>query len=900
MDGCFTRFKNSSATHPKLNIVVRHLQAWQNLWITGISASPPDFDDPFKSTSQATRDHITGYLKAKVQRLVNIVDREQAKIDKVARQTRRIPNSSLGTNHGEGILSALHLSYDGPGENSRLGVPRHDNDFVYIEDIRIAPTHEELISTATPFLPANLHGAPHPHPDETMQRLLDIQFRLLREELTAPLRTSVQLICEDFRGQRKRKEMNNQLDAILKKRGGRYHGLVDTQGTVMSYVYTGVQFISLKPDRRGLSIGFSFDTPPGRARSSQVRVRQASWEGMSGKRMMQGGLVALIWKCGLRVDVHLGILASSVKEIAESVQKNKDRTAARVVFFDPKIELHILNIIRDGHLQHDSTAILVESSVMFETIRPFLDALKFAEPETIPFSRYLVHRPLGYFRDVGVHSPRYTQNPGFAYQLAPLFSPEAGVDDLKLHVNDRESVAFARHQLRRSRLDPSQAEAIVDALTREVALIQGPPGTGKTFTGIELLRVLVQSATPVLMIAFTNHALDHLLTGVLDAGITNKIVRLGSRSSDERIKKFSIEEIEQIAGRSRLDRSFARDHRALKDIEKEIESFVQGLSQTAVSSDSVTDYLGIHYPEHSEHIRYPPSWISAIHAVPSADEDAGWQKVRNEASAEGDRSIYSFWERAVDLEFLSRMNEHQLPADPLPRVRPEAPLAANRFILLEQETTDILGDNDDSDEEDRPWLSSWKLTEDESSTTVLPAQPVESHIVPSRSPSADSQKSDLKEPTKLFSCHGCVQIPSIPDSNRSLDELLLGGDMWKFSAVERKKLHAYWEQQVRESIYYINVKNFERLRAKYMEALEVYDEGKNEVILLRAAKLTSLLKGLDPRIMLVEEAGQVLEAHILGSLVPSVEHLILIGDPLQLRPTLNNYSMRQENILVLN
>ena len=41
--------------------------------------------------------------------------------------------------------------------------------------------------------------------------------------------------------------------------------------------------------------------------------------------------------------------------------------------------------------------------------------------------------------------------------------------------------------------------------------------------------------------------------------------------------------------------------------------------------------------------------------------------------------------------------------------------------------------------------------------------------------------------------------------------------------------------------------------------------------------------------MLVEEAGQVLEAHILGSLVPSVEHLILIGDPLQLRPSINNY-----------
>lgn len=41
--------------------------------------------------------------------------------------------------------------------------------------------------------------------------------------------------------------------------------------------------------------------------------------------------------------------------------------------------------------------------------------------------------------------------------------------------------------------------------------------------------------------------------------------------------------------------------------------------------------------------------------------------------------------------------------------------------------------------------------------------------------------------------------------------------------------------------------------------------------------------------MLVEEAGQVLEAHVLGSLVPSIEHLILVGDPLQLRANLSNY-----------
>lgn len=41
--------------------------------------------------------------------------------------------------------------------------------------------------------------------------------------------------------------------------------------------------------------------------------------------------------------------------------------------------------------------------------------------------------------------------------------------------------------------------------------------------------------------------------------------------------------------------------------------------------------------------------------------------------------------------------------------------------------------------------------------------------------------------------------------------------------------------------------------------------------------------------MLVEEAGQVLEAHSLAALVPSIQHMILIGDPKQLRPTLNNF-----------
>jgi hypothetical protein len=56
------------------------------------------------------------------------------------------------------------------------------------------------------------------------------------------------------------------------------------------------------------------------------------------------------------------------------------------------------------------------------------------------------------------------------------------------------------------------------------------------------------------------------------------------------------------------------------------------------------------------------------------------------------------------------------------------------------------------------------------------------------------------------------------------------------------------------------------------------------------AQILSNSQGMQPKAMIVEEAGQVLEPHILASLVQSVEQIVMIGDPLQLRPNINNYS----------
>lgn len=267
------------------------------------------------------------------------------------------------------------------------------------------------------------------------------------------------------------KKKKTQLDDVLTKKGGKYRGIVDSQESIMFNVYTGVTFASLLPDRRGLSVSFSFDAPPGRARSPQAKARALFWEGMSGKRMMQGGLIALVWKHGFHIDVQLGVLASSVKDLTESAKANADRVSARIVFFDPALELRILRSLKDLSLQ-DGSKFLVEAPVMFEAIRPFLEALKMV-PESVPFGQYLVHRPRNFFPSFEVQPPLYARNRHFAYQLAPLFPTEAGVGDLRLFVNDPQSIANARRELRRSRLDPSQADAVVDALTREIALIQG-------------------------------------------------------------------------------------------------------------------------------------------------------------------------------------------------------------------------------------------------------------------------------------------------------------------------------------------------------------------------------------------------------------------------------------------
>ncbi|OQE96191.1 hypothetical protein PENNAL_c0001G04155 [Penicillium nalgiovense] len=49
-----------------------------------------------------------------------------------------------------------------------------------------------------------------------------------------------------------------------------------------------------------------------------------------------------------------------------------------------------------------------------------------------------------------------------------------------------------------------------------------------------------------------------------------------------------------------------------------------------------------------------------------------------------------------------------------------------------------------------------------------------------------------------------------------------------------------------------------------------------------------------PGIVLLEEAGENLESHVLTAMTPETKHLILIGDHQQLRPNINSYNLSVE------
>ena len=126
------------------------------------------------------------------------------------------------------------------------------------------------------------------------------------------------------------------------------------------------------------------------------------------------------------------------------------------------------------------------------------------------------------------------------------------------------------------------------------------------------------------------------------------------------------------------------------------------------------------------------------------------------------------------------------------------------------------------------------------------------------------------------------------------DEEMHLDDIYRLETKDRWRLYRLWRKRAEEH----HQKLFKTRQGEYDQAVERKQEiaRMEEYEILRkacvigmtttcAAKYRSILKEIRPRIVIVEEAAEVLEAHIIASLTPGCQHLILIGDHQQLRPT---------------
>ncbi|CAG8438249.1 2741_t:CDS:10 [Acaulospora morrowiae] len=127
-------------------------------------------------------------------------------------------------------------------------------------------------------------------------------------------------------------------------------------------------------------------------------------------------------------------------------------------------------------------------------------------------------------------------------------------------------------------------------------------------------------------------------------------------------------------------------------------------------------------------------------------------------------------------------------------------------------------------------------------------------------------------------------------------------DLWSIPPHVRAALHNKWRRQRLDEIK----KELKSLNEEYSELSQKIKTEKIrvDVAILKsarvvgmtttaAAKYHELLVNLKPKIIIIEEAAETLEAHIITALTPYTEHLILIGDHKQLRPNTSIHDLAE-------
>ena len=345
-------------------------------------------------------------------------------------------------------------------------------------EIPIRPSVEEVASDWEPFLRKHIMKGRFDSPEH----YLDVQFRLLREDFVYPLRKGLAEV------------VNNTPRHLREER---------------MKLYNGVKILKKDYTRNGIVFKVQFNANP---------FKTTNWN--SSKRLIFGSFLC--------------ISKDNFKTMIFATVANRDPDELKRGQLD-------IQFLEDqdvyGIEERNDTYVMAESPTYFESCRHVLSGLQNMDEESLPFKKYLVNcssdvNPPEYLRrEEGQEPVHYdlTQVLKIPRKTVEVLQPEDWpcADDVCLN--------------------SSQLQAFQAALTKEFCVIQGPPGTGKTYVGAKIVECLLKNRrfwdpdrnSPMLMVCYTNHALDQFLEKVLDF-LPAGIIRVGSRSKNENLARFNL------------------------------------------------------------------------------------------------------------------------------------------------------------------------------------------------------------------------------------------------------------------------------------------------------------------------------------------------------------------------
>ncbi|KAG5772514.1 hypothetical protein H9Q72_001332 [Fusarium xylarioides] len=530
---------------------------------------------------------------------------------------------------------------------------RHDNDFADITKIAILPTYEEVVSENDEYLPSTNFTDPHVL-DDHLQRHIDSMFRLVRHDILGPVKT---ILADLLRS-----------DDIM---AGRL-----SSGNPQAQVYLATcveKLVSSK--KRGTEAVLTF-RPPQHILEKSPEKQQTWWNASS--RLGYGTLVCFLAP-GVE-GVSMLFFQVTNKSTGRAGKDDADSNSNIAPLHGaPSITVKLANHSRDDLLlltklyNTKAIGILVDfNGVIPDTFVPILKNLQKIKGENhIAFQQWILPSPP---EDQSVSIPGYARRLDFSFSLRCITKDKAV--DMSLDPEEPDNLSIEELE-EATGLDAGQCRGLVGALTREYALIQGPPGTGKSYLGVQLLRVLLAAKQkahlgPILIICYTNHALDQFLKHLLDVGI-NRIIRIGGRSVTPELEGLNLRVVSKetqktVGERMTLASAFTQKDSSAYTAAEAVNSL--RLRRNGPSWELLGDFLLEDNSEIYEQFADTANeltgedgdpllmWLAAGDA--DIQEPARWNMVETTLAAEKDIDMLSRWERhTLVKDWMKRHEEEQ-------------------------------------------------------------------------------------------------------------------------------------------------------------------------------------------------------------------------------------------------